>query len=422
MSIKQSRSKFARRCSVHRPSNPPMHAFHHHRYLFALCVLVMLILRPDRGFALGIPIALNNPDQVIETLPTALNDAQLRQWRERLEKNPSDEDALLGTGNRYLDLAASTGDERYLGYLAQLLQKSSSKQYSSSEQSAAVLILQARLLQRQHQFDAAATLLESALHINPHDAQAQLLMAYIRMAQGDPQRALSNCAATFQQVPTIATHCMARAQALSGQAQAAHDRLLRLQKILVDPQEQQDVQLTLAEIEQRLGLDDQAEAHLRQILENNPQHLLAQLHLADMYLASQRYQDCWQLLQKSDLQKSNQQPSLLLRKTIAAKMLSLDAGAGLQERLQRYFDIENLRNPHYASRDYAIYLRVLTQRHDEAARVALQNWQRQREPEDAITVLQTAKTDNDQQTATMISQWAQQIKLEDIRIAEVISR
>jgi len=255
------------------------------------------------------------------------------------------------------------------------------------------------------------------LRTNPHEAQAQLLMAYIRMAQGDPQRAISNCAATFQQIPTIATHCMARAQALNGHAQAARDRLLRLQKILVDPQEQQDVQLTLAEIEQRLGLEDEAEAHLLQILENNPQHLLAQLHLADIYLARHRYKDCWQLLQKSD-----QQTSLLLRKTIAAKMLSLDDSAALQDRLQRYFDVENLRNPRYASRDYAIYLQVLTQRRDEAARVAQQNWQTQREPEDALTTLQTAKADNDQQTANMISQWAQQINLEDIRIAAIISR
>jgi Tfp pilus assembly protein PilF len=389
-------------------SNPHIRIFLRGGFILRLCVLALLALKPDASVALGTALPLSNPEQVIETLPAASHDAQLQQWRERLANNPADPDALLGTGNRYLDLAAQTGDERYLGYLTRLLQESGARQ--SSE----ITILHARLLQRQHQFDAAKAVLEPVLRANPYNAQAQLLMAYIAMAQGEPQRARSHCTAAFQQAPTIATHCAARAQALNGHARQAREKLLRLQKILVDPKEQQDVQLTLAEIEQRMGLDANAEQRFRQILQGSPQHMLAQLHLADMLLHQQRYGECWQLLRKSD-----QQPSLLLRKAIAARMLSLDDHKGLQARLQRYFDIESLRNANYASRDYAIYLHALVHHQADAARVAQQNWQTQREPDDAIAVLQTADASGNQDAKAAVLLWARQTGLEDIRIAKV---
>ena len=92
----------------------------------------------------------------------------------------------------------------------------------------------------------------------------------------------------------------------------------------------------------------------------------------------------------------------------------------MQQRLQRYFAVETLRNPGYASRDYALYLLHIEHRADAALQIAWINWQSQREPEDAAIVLEAAaqRVGTGEETRA-IQHWQQQTRLEDLRLTAV---
>lgn len=360
------------------------------------------------AISLGLPIEPRDSALVIETLPAADIDADVRAMRARLAANADDWDALLALGNRYLTLAAKTGDERYLGYTTQLLQR------AADDRPPAVATLQARLLQRQHRFAAALDVLEPLLRANPRDAEAHLLAAYILMAQGRADAALPHCRGAVAEAPVAGIHCAARAQALSGHSDIAYEKLSALMNSTVaTADEQRDMALTLAEIAERRGRDSEAERHLLSVLKSDSRNTLALSRLADIYLRQRRYSDCWQLLRDNDTHAA-----LLLRKTIAAMALGIPAATELRQRVQRNFEIENLRSETYASRDYSTYLLALAKRPQAAFGAALKNWETQRDPEDALAVLQAAACAGaDSDRIAGIRQWIAQTRLEDMRFS-----
>ena len=101
---------------------------------------LFLIFSAREAVSLGVPITPLASTQIIETLPRASVDKDLRGWQSQLKANPADWETLLALGNRYLQLAARSGDERYLGYAEQLLQ------HHAAPHPAQIDLLQARLL------------------------------------------------------------------------------------------------------------------------------------------------------------------------------------------------------------------------------------------------------------------------------------
>lgn len=379
-----------------------------HCGLLQVCAGMFFLLASCGAVSLGLPIAPHDPAQVIETLPNAGIDADVRAMRTRLAVNADDWEALLALGDRYLALATKTGDERYLGYTTQLLRQ------AASDRPPAIVLLQARLLQRQHRFAAALDVLDPVLRARPYDAEAHLLAAYILMAQGKPDAALPHCKEAVSAAPIAGIHCAARVEALSGHRDIAYQKLsVLMNAAIATVDEQRDVALTLAEIAERRGRDKEAEQHLHSVLQGDSQNTLALSRLADIYLRQQRYRECWQLLRDS-----NSQAALLLRKTIAATALDRPDAAELQQRVRRNFEIENLRSDTYASRDYSTYLLTLAKQPQAALGAALKNWETQREPEDALAVLQAAA--QARVTAgrvVSVWQWVEQTRLEDARLA-----
>src|SRR5690606_36720361 len=370
--------------------------------------LAVHLLIAQAAHALGTPIPVSDAQQVIYVLPQHAEQPVLRALQIRLRANPGDEAALIELGERYLALAAASGDERYLGYAEQLL-----VDRKVVSRSAAVTVLHARLLQRPHKFAEAMTVLAPLLTTSQRHADAHLLAAFIEMARGDAAAALPYCTATLSISPTQGIHCIARAQALQGHALAALEKLTLLQQSgILAADERRELPMTRAEIAARLGRDDLALPLWRQLLQDHTQTVLVRQQLADLYLRSGRHADVMSLLTAEALPVS-----LQLRKTIAARALNDSHAATLHENLRNYFSVAILRDADYASRDHALYLLHVENNAAAALDAAWKNWNTQREPDDALVVLEAAAAAGKSNEAVRtVALWQQRTHLEDVRI------
>lgn len=355
--------------------------------------------------ALGTSLPAGADGEVLEKLPAGTRDVQLIALQARTIVAPRDAQAVVALGERYLALAARSADERYLGYAAQALAA-----MPRPERSPALVLLQAQLLQRQHDFAGARAELTDFLKRDSRNGEAHLLWAYIDMAQGEPASARAHCIAAVLIDPFAAAHCAARAQSLLGDnAGAARHLEQLLARTDLSATQRQDLQLTLAEIAERDGRDADAENYLRAILDGDSEQPLARLRLADLSLRRAQWRACLRVTDGAT------QPALLLRRTIAAQALQLGEAAAMAQRLQRYFAIETQRNPDYASRDYALYLLHVARDSAQALDIARRNWRTQREPDDALALVQAARAAGAGAVAE-VAAWRQRTQVQDMRL------
>lgn len=358
--------------------------------------------------ALGTPLPVGPDALVLEKIPRADVDGDAGDMSGAPGTPPRDPAAVLALGERYLDLAARTADERYIGYAEQMLNA-----IPRAQRPAALDVLQAQLRQRLHDFAGARAELTGLLQREPRNGDAHLLLAYIDMAQGEPLAARRHCLAAALSDPFAAAHCKARTQSLLGGNAEAAQQLTRLTaRADLAPTQQRELLLTLAEIAERDGRDSDAENYLRAIVRDDSEHALARLRLADFYRQRERLRDCLQLT------AGTTQPALLLRRAIAAQALRSDETAVLKLRLQRHFMIELMRNPDYASRDYALYLWQLDREPQRALQVMQTVWRTQREPDDALLLLQVAQAAGIDDSAPVI-EWRLHTQVQDARIDRI---
>lgn len=356
--------------------------------------------------ALGTPLPVGADAQVLEKIPRAALADDVGEMPNAMSASARDTAAVLALGERYLDLAARTADERYIGYAEQMLSA-----IPRAGRPVALDLLQAQLRQRQHDFDGARTEVASVLRREPRNGDAHLLLAYIDMAQGEPLRARGHCLAALLSDPFAAAHCKARTQSLLGGNVEAAQQLQHLAtRADLAPAQRRDVLLTLAEIAERDDRDNDAETFLRDILHGDSEQALARLRLADIYRRRERWDDCLRLT------ADTAQPALLLRRAIAAQALRSDEVAVLKRRLQRYFLIELMRNENYASRDYALYLLQIEREPQRALQVMQSVWRTQREPDDALLLLQAARAAGNHTVPEVVA-WRQRTQVQDVRIA-----
>src|ERR1700720_4042400 len=131
----------------------------------------------------GAPFIPESDSQVLEHLPFQANDpavSELRALRDRLKNEPDDLPLAVRLAQGYLELGRVTGDPRYAGYA----QAAIAPWWDLKQPPDEILVLQAALRQRTHQFDAALTDLAEVLTSNPRNTQARLTRATVLQVQG----------------------------------------------------------------------------------------------------------------------------------------------------------------------------------------------------------------------------------------------
>lgn len=368
------------------------------------------------------PFLPTDPNQVLERLPLAAADPQLRELRDlrrQLADRLDDLERALRFARRNLKIGRAEADPRYYGYAQAAL----TRWWDQDPPPPEALLLRAVLRQNRHDFDGALADLRRVLAARPRHAQAWLIQAVIQQVRGEPAAALRACLALRRLTDTLLFNtCLSGALSRAGQAgfaQAYLERALEARPKTTDQSEERLWALTvLAEIAEQRGDAPAAERYYHDALALGRRSVYLLGAYADFLLDRNRPAEARALLR--DEQRAD---GLLLRLALAERRLDDPAWLGHAERLEARFVAARQRgdNTHIAAE---ARLRLeLRQQPQEALALAQRNWaQWQREPRDARLLLEAALAAGQPAAAREVLDWLERVKLEDERLADLSRR
>lgn len=365
--------------------------------MISYCLLMKLILLwlLTAGTALAAPRTPRDDAEVLERLPLRRDDPAMVEVR-KLSGVP--------LARRYFELAMAQGDPRFVGYAEAALR-------SSGAGNADAYFVRALLRQYRHDFDGALEDLERALQADPAHAEARAWRAAIHMVRADYAAARRECAALAPYASQLtAAGCMAYADAATGSAGRAYAALGGALAASPDaPKETRLWALTrLAEMAIRLGDTAGAERHFRDALALGIDDNFLLAAYADFLLEQSRPREVIALLGKW-----SRSDTLLLRLAIAQKRLAMKEAESHARALGERFAAAALRGERLHLAEEARYLLELKGDARAALAAAAENWRSQREPRDALVLLQAAVAAKDAAAARPVLQWLESSGLED---------
>jgi tetratricopeptide (TPR) repeat protein len=371
---------------------------------FTLFLLVFL------QTVMAAPYVPTSDAQVLERLPFKANDpvaGELTQLRAALQRNPRDAAIAVDLGRRYYSLVAAEGDPRYIGYAQAAL----APWWDLPDPPLEVLVLRASLRQFRHDFAGALADLDQALTRNPRHPQARSLRAIIHIVQARYALAQADCLALRGVADElIALGCESMVQGLTGQTAEAYARLSKM--LERHPESSRDEQLwiltRLAEMAQRLGRDEAAEAHFKRALALDISDTFLLAAYADFLLDHGRAAEVVTLLK--DKVRSD---TLLLRLVFAEHALKLPTAKASATMLADRFQAAKLRGDTVHQQEEARFALHVAHDAKAALALALENWKVQREPRDARIVLEAALAAKEPAAAKPALDWFSENHNED---------
>ncbi len=364
------------------------------------------------------PFVPRDDAQVLERLRDGPLDPaarDLRALRARLQVEPRDAALAVEVARRCLALARRQADPRFLG----CAQAALSPWWSRPEAPPFVLVARALVRQTDHRFEEALADLDTALRASPRDAQAWLAKASILLVVGRPDESRRACAPLLTLAPAlVALTCVGSADGLSGRLAGGRTTILRaLEQIGAGSEmERAWAHSALAEMAVRAGDDADAEAHFRAALSAAPPEAALLAARADYLLDRGRAAEVLALLEGRALADV-----LLLRLALAEKALGAPELATHTALLQERFEEARRRGDVSHRREEARFRRALLGDARGALRLALENWQAQREPADARILLESALDARDAAAAAPVLEHVGRTRIEDVHLAALAS-
>jgi hypothetical protein len=384
-----------------------------HKNLIGAAGLVLLGAALAAGAAPRVP---TDDSEVLETLPGKPGDpaaAELRRLRAGVQAAPRNPDAAARLARRYFDMAMAEGDPRYVGYAEAALRPWPEAGATPVE----ILVLHGMLRQYRHDFARGMADFDLALKADPANTEARAWRAAILMVQADYAAARRECALLAENATELhATACTTYVEATTGQAQAAHAQLAAAlaRRTGVDPAFHVWIQTRLAEMAWRSGDLAAAEVHFRKGLglSVNDNFLLAAY--ADFLLEQGRAAEVMPLLK--DWARSD---TLLLRLALAARALKLPVSERHVRALGDRFADAALRGEKLHLQEEARFLLDLKGDTRAALAAASENYRAQREPRDALVLLEAALAARDPAAAAPALEWLASSGFESSRMREL---
>jgi len=366
------------------------------------------------------PFVPRSGTEVLETLPRRADaaDAALRRQREQLSSAPRDPAAAAALAQRYIELGRSASDPRYFGYAQAVL----APWWRAPAPPVAVLLLRATLLQSSHRFEEAMRDLDAVTRADPANAQAWLTLATVQVVRGEYDAAVRSCGRLSSLANDLASMtCLANARA-AGRQLAASERLLAL-AVERSAGGGSDAGLRtwaltlLGELAARRGDAKCAETRFRQALAVAPDDSYLLGAFADLLLDQRRYAEVNVLLdgrQRID--------SLLLRHALALQSLGAPSAVATVAELQARFEAAARRGDAIHQREQARFELYLRHDAQAALRLALANWQVQKEQADLRILLEAALAAHAPAAARPALAWRRQRGIEDSVIAALAQK
>ena len=370
------------------------------------------------------PYIPSDKNEVLEKLPinTDISSSNYKALRTQLSANPKNVDVAVKLARLYIDRARDEGDPRYLGYAQAAL----APWWQIAKPPIDVIILRATLYQSTHQFDRSLKDLDTALKLNPNNAQAWITRATILQVQGKYEQALTSCEHLYALAPSLITlTCISNVRNLNGDALKSYQELKQGYQLAADknsaiqlnPAIQVWVLTLLAEMAVRLDDIIAAEQTFTQAIniEKPDSYLLGAY--ADFLLDQHRPQQVIKLLKDKT---SND--ALLLRYAEALNNAhSADALLQIQS-LQQRFAAAMLRADTVHQREQSRFELRLMHNPAKALEIAKQNWLVQKEPADARVFLEAAIAANDKKAVATMVNWLETNHLEDVTLQTIIKK
>ncbi|THD02592.1 hypothetical protein B1810_13655 [Panacagrimonas perspica] len=353
--------------------------------------------------------------EVLERLPLVIGGAlrELRPLREAVSADPRNLALATQLARRYVEIGRTEFDPRYFGYAEAALDPWFHQDVPPPE----VLLLRGLLHQQRHDFDRALADLATLLRHDPRNAQAWLIRGGILQIRGDLPEALRHCAAVFSQPQYrfAATTCLCKSLSLDGHADQGYSLLRRALEDAPDaPAAERSWAWTLlAEMAQRRGLPDQAEAHFQSALRIGSRDRYLLMSYAD-FLLDRGQADKVRTL----LIEETRADSLLLRLSLAEQALGLEPRAHIALLEARFEASRQRGDSAHRGEEARMRLHLLGQP-AEALQLAQGNWMTQREPRDARILLESAIAARDPLAAAPVLASMQESGLEDVRLARL---
>ena len=378
---------------------------------FLLCACLPLL-------AWAAPYTPKDGSAVIEQLPRRADATQLalRSLRQQLNATPDDLAMATGLAQRYIALARSETDPRYLGYAQAAL----APWWRQATPPLPVRLLRATILQSTHKFGLALQDLDAVIAQQPQNAQAWLTRATVLTVQGDYKQATAACArlsALTTQLVTVT--CLANIASVTGRA-ASSERLLdlTLRRSAGTAPELDSWALTLlAEMATRRGESALAEARYQQALAQQPRDSYLLGAYADFLLDRQRPQEVLKLLK--DQQRID---ALLLRYALALQALPGRQPAVLAAKaeLAARFNAAMQRGDTVHQREQARFALFLQHDVPAALKLAQQNWAIQKEVPDMRILLEAALAARNDGAARPVLAWIAANGVEDTALQRLV--
>jgi tetratricopeptide (TPR) repeat protein len=367
------------------------------------------------------PFVPANDNEIVERLPTRLNAAERsnpRALRQALQNRPDELPLALQVARDAIDRARAGGDPRELGQAQAAL----SPWWAQADPPAPVRLLRAIVHQSRHEFDASLADLDALLAPSsaaelPLRAQAELTRATVLQVRGRLREAQAACerlagrtyASLGEAVIVPAQVCIADLMSLQGRGSEAQQRVLLLQRSRPAASGGW-VALVLAEMAVRRGDAQAAEQHFQQALKPQP----------DVYTLA-AYAD-WLLDRGANAQAArllagrDAVDALLLRRAIALKRSGDPAAAGAAAALAERFAAARARGDGIHAREEARFALDVQPDPARALKLASTNWAAQKEPADALLLVQAARAAGTPQAAADVWRFVQETGWSDVRL------
>jgi Tfp pilus assembly protein PilF len=376
----------------------------------ALCAL-LFGRRPQAAAAARVPV---DPDEVLESLPFAANDARSREineLRRALAAAPNDLPRAVRLARLDIMLARERSDPRYLGHAQAAL----APWWNATAAPVEVLVLRATIRQSLHDFDAALADLDRAVRVAPDHVQAWLTRAVVLTVRGRYAEARECCARLVPMTsPLVASVCQTQVDCVTGRSEPAstglRDVLARAGRLSGD--EEAWARSQLGECATRAGRLDDAEREYQRTLELDPNDAYVRAALADLLLDRDRPKEALAIVHGREVNDT-----LLLRIALAEKRLHSPETTSHVEALAARFDASRLRGDVVHRREEARFWLDLKESPSRALSLAQANWEVQREPADVRILLEAARAAKQPSAATAALAWLDETKIEDPFIA-----
>ncbi len=364
------------------------------------------------GGAAGAPRVPQDDAAVLERLPGRRDDptmAELRALRAAAAAAPRDSDAAARLAKRYFELANAEGDPRYVGYA-----EAAVRAWPGDDAPLEVLYVRGLLRQYRHDFDTALKDFELVLRREPRHFGARAWRAALYMVRAEYAAAARECAALpLDPEDLYAVACGAYVDATMGKTKIAYQRLAQALQDNPDAEvgEKLWVLTRLAEMAWRLGERAAADRHFKDALALGQDDNFLLAAYADFLLEENRAGEVVQLLRnwtRSD--------TLLLRLAQAEKKIGAKEAQAHIQALGERFAAASLRGERLHMGEEARYLLDLKDDAKSALAVGLENWKDQREPRDALVVLEAAVAAKDAKAAAPVLRWLDETRFESERM------